>query len=49
MIKMADSGTAYMNVIIVMVLLYILINSGFSAFNAASRAAVVMVAEHRQN
>jgi hypothetical protein len=46
---MADSGTAYLNVITVMVSLYILINSGINAFNAASCAAVVTVAEHRQN
>jgi hypothetical protein len=44
---MADSGTEYLHVITVTVSLYILTNSGFSTFNAASHAAVVTVAEQR--
>jgi hypothetical protein len=40
---------AYLNVIKGTVSPYILANSGFSAFNAASGAAVVTVAKHRQN
>jgi hypothetical protein len=46
---MADNGTAYLNVITERALPHILTNSSFSAINAASCAAVVTVAEHRQN